>query len=154
MTKALAYVAPASTAPLEELKPGDTLTIESTGPKPNAYLLVDIPALREKKEPIGTIMADVVQEILNYIDQMDRTERRQRLLDGMAAAKARGVRHGRPTKKSLKDFSDVVNDYEQGKITMVEALEQTGFKKTTFYSRLKEFRKDQVSIVAKDNDNG
>ena len=60
--------------------------------------------------------------------------------EGIAAARARGVRFGRPTKKSPENFGEVVKQWERGTIHFDEACERTGLKQATFYNRLREYR--------------
>ncbi len=66
---------------------------------------------------------------------------RKRQKDGIAAARARGIRFGRPTIKTPKNFEDLVTQWEQGTLLFGELLERTGLKEATFYRRLRELRK-------------
>jgi len=95
---------------------------------------------RNGKDLMGTFLSDVVLALLSYVAQNERENIRQRQREGITAAKARGVRFGRPIKKSPENFAKVVKLWEQGKLTFEEALEQTGLKTATFYNRLREFR--------------
>ena len=62
----------------------------------------------------------------------------QRQKEGIAAAKARGVRFGRPIKKPPANFTELVKQWERGKLPIAEVLAQTGLKQATFYNRLRE----------------
>ena len=76
----------------------------------------------------------------SLVTQNDRENIRKRQTEGIIAAKAKGVRFGRPIKKSPENFGEVVKQWEQGKISFKEALEQAGLKEATFYRRLREYR--------------
>jgi len=78
--------------------------------------------------------------IFAAISELERECALLRQAEGIAVAKARGVHLGRPIKKPPKNFPEVVKLWERGKITLKEALEQTGLKQGTFYNRLREFR--------------
>jgi DNA invertase Pin-like site-specific DNA recombinase len=74
------------------------------------------------------------------VAQNERENIRKRQTEGITAAKARGVRFGRPIKKSPENFYDLVRSWERGKLTLKEILDQTGLKEATFYRRLRELR--------------
>jgi DNA invertase Pin-like site-specific DNA recombinase len=95
---------------------------------------------RNGKDLVGTFIADTVLAVLSFVAQKEREDIRQRQAEGIAAAKARGVKFGRPTKKSPENFAEVVKLWERGKISFEEAKARTGLKHTTFYCRLREFR--------------
>jgi DNA invertase Pin-like site-specific DNA recombinase len=102
--------------------------------------VIDMPLLdtRRGKDLLGTFLADVVLQLLSFVAQNERENIRKRQTEGITAAKARGVRFGRPIKKSPENFCDLVRSWERGKLTRKEILEQTGLKEATFYRRLRE----------------
>ena len=104
--------------------------------------VIDMPMLdtRLNKDLIGTFIADLVLQILSFVSHSERDNIRKRQAEGIAAARIRGISIGRPIKKPPEDFSVIVKQWEYGKITFSEALEQTGLKQATFYNRLREFR--------------
>lgn len=104
--------------------------------------VIDMPLLdtRNGKDLMGTFIADLVLQILSFVAQSERENIRKRQAQGIAAAKARGVRFGRPSKHAPTDFVRIVREWEAEQITFEEALEQTGMPAATFYRRLKEFR--------------
>ena len=108
-------------------------------------VVIDMPLLdtRTYKDIMGTFISDLVLQILSFVAHSERIAIKQRQAEGIAAAKARGVRFGRPIKKSPENFPKVVRLWERGKITFKEALEQTGLKQGTFYNRLREFRSNK-----------
>lgn len=71
----------------------------------------------------------------------------QRQLDGIAAAKAKGVKFGRPRVEPPDDFAEIVNALEKKTITAKEAIQQSGMAEATFYRRLREYRKNNCRIV-------
>lgn len=104
--------------------------------------VLDMPLLdtRNGKDLMGTFIADLVLQILSFVAQNERENIRKRQAQGIQAAKARGVRFGRPAQAPPEEFIRVVRDWEGEKITFQEALRRTGLCRTTFYRRLREFR--------------
>jgi len=106
--------------------------------------VIDMPLLdtRLNKDLIGTFIADLVLQILSFIAQNERENIRKRQAQGISAAKAKGIKFGRPMKKTPENFGKLVNQWEHGKITILEVLAQTGLKQATFYNRLREHRQN------------
>ena len=107
-------------------------------------IVLDMPLLNTcvHKDLLGTLIADLVLSLLSYVANAERDNIRKRQAEGIKSAKARGVKFGRPIKKAPEDFGELVKLWEQKKITFAEVLERTGLKHTSFYSRLREHRKD------------
>ena len=105
-------------------------------------VVIDMPLLdtRRGKDLLGTLIADLVLALLSYVAHNERDNIRQRQAEGISAAKARGIRFGRPIKKPPENFSDLVKQWERGKLTLPALLAQTGLKIATFYNRLRDFR--------------
>ena len=95
---------------------------------------------RQGKDLMGTFIADLVLQILSFVAQKERENIKERQLQGIAAAKARGVRFGRPEKKLPHDFNALIQQWEKKKITLSEVLEQCKMSESTFYRRLREYR--------------
>ena len=104
--------------------------------------VIDMPLLdtRRDKDLMGTFIADLVLQILSFVSESERVNIRKRQEQGIAAAKARGVRFGRPSKPIPKDFVTIIKLWEKGKITFDEAVKKCGFSEATFYRRLREYR--------------
>jgi DNA invertase Pin-like site-specific DNA recombinase len=104
--------------------------------------VIDMPLLdtRNGKDLMGTFLADIVLQLLSFVAQNERENIKKRQAEGIAAARARGVRFGRPTKKPPENFGILVKEWERGKLTFAEVLERTGLKQSTFYNRLRELR--------------
>ena len=148
---------------LEALKPGDLLFIKSLDRLGRNYeeiqtqwriltkercvdiAVIDMPLLdtRRDKDLMGTLITDLVLNLLSFVAQTERENIRQRQAEGIAAAKARGVRFGRPIKKPPENFGILVGQWERGKLALPALLEQTGLKIATFYNRLREFRAEK-----------
>ena len=107
--------------------------------------VIDMPLLdtRNGKDLMGTFIADLVLQILSFVAQSERESIRERQAQGIAAAKARGVRFGRPAVEAPEDFPGIVAAWERGYISFDEALRRSGLAEATFYRRLKEHRMRQ-----------
>jgi len=104
--------------------------------------VIDMPLLdtRNGKDLMGTFIADLVLQILSFVAQSERENIRKRQAEGIAAARARGVRFGRPVKKPPANFVSVVKQWEGGELHITEVLAKTGLKEPTFYRRLRDLR--------------
>ena len=104
--------------------------------------VIDMPLLdtRQGKDLMGTFIADLVLQILSFVAQNERENIRKRQLQGIAAAKARGVRFGRPEKGLPPEFISLVKQWEKKKITLAEVLKRCKISESTFYRRLREYR--------------
>lgn len=104
--------------------------------------VIDMPLLdtRQGKDLMGTFIADLVLQILSFVAQSERENIRRRQEEGIAAAKAKGVRFGRPAKPVPDNFGVIVNAWETKKISFQEALRQCDMSEATFYRKLKEYR--------------
>lgn len=104
--------------------------------------VIDMPLLdtRNGKDLMGTFIADLVLQILSFVAQNERENIKKRQAQGIAAAKARGVRFGRPEVPLPANFIPIVNDWRKGRITLKDALEKSGMSESTFYRRVREQR--------------
>jgi len=104
--------------------------------------VIDMPLLdtRRGKDLMGTFLADIVLQILSFVAQNERENIRKRQAQGIAAAKANGMKFGRPTLDIPKDFNLIVEKWENGFIRISEAAERCGMSEATFYRRLREYR--------------
>jgi len=138
---------------LKKLKPGDTLVIKSidrlgrdygeileqwrviTKEKQTAVVVLDMPLLdtRQKERDLtGTLIADIVLQLLSYVAQTERDFIRQRQAEGIAAAKARGVRFGRPPIERSKIFAEIQKKWKSNKISAREAAKRLNISHSTF----------------------
>lgn len=137
---------------VKKLKPGDTLVIKSidrlgrnydeileqwrliTKEKHAAIVVLDMPLLdtRQGRDLTGTLIADIVLQLLSYVAQVERDFIRQRQAEGISAAKAQGVRFGRPPKQRSPEFLALKADWERGDISARAAAKQLGISHSTF----------------------
>lgn len=103
--------------------------------------VLDMPLLdtRNGKDLMGTFIADLVLQILSFTAQSERENIKKRQAAGIAAAKAKGVKFGRPEKPMQDDFGNVVIAWEQKKLPFAEVLKQCEMSRATFYRRLREY---------------
>ncbi len=101
--------------------------------------VLDMPLLdtRSGKDLMGTFIADLVLQILSFVAENERENIRKRQEQGIAAAKKRGVRFGRPESETPEDFITVVKSWKQGNIKLEEVLETCHMSKSTFYRKLR-----------------
>ncbi len=104
--------------------------------------VIDMPLLdtRNGKDLMGTFIADLVLQILSFVAQSERENIKKRQEQGIAAAKARGVKFGRPEKSVPDDFGEVVKAWEQKRLPFSEVLKKCNMSEATFYRRLREYR--------------
>ncbi len=98
-------------------------------------VVLDMPLLDTRqtgRDLTGTFVADLVLQILSYVAQTERENIRQRQQEGIAAARLRGVRFGRPRKQVPAEFEWVRQQWEQGRITSRQAARQLGVAQDTF----------------------
>ena len=145
---------------LRRLKPGDLLYVLSidrlgrnyeeiqkqwriiTKEKNVDVCVIDMPLLdtRQGKDLMGTFIADLVLQILSFVAQSERENIKKRQAEGIAAAKAKGVRFGRPEKNVPDNFGSLIKQWEQKKLPLSEVLKQCNMSEATFYRRLREYR--------------
>ena len=95
---------------------------------------------RREKNLLGTFIADLVLQVLSFVAQSERESIRKRQAEGIAAAKARGVRFGRPPKEAPDNFGELVRKWELKQISITKILVLCDMKETTFYKYLREHR--------------
>ena len=105
-------------------------------------VVLDMPLLdtRRGKDLVGTFLSDIVLQVLSFVAENERANIRQRQAEGIAAAKKRGVRVGRPSVEPPTDFPKIVAAWEAGRLSFPDALERSGLAQATFYRRLRELR--------------
>lgn len=108
-------------------------------------VVIDMPILdtRKEKNLMGTLISDLVLTLLSYVAENERENIRQRQAEGIAAAKARGVRFGRPRKELPENFEEVCKEWREKRLTLKRAAEQCGMAESTFYDRAREWKKGE-----------
>lgn len=109
-------------------------------------VVLDMPILdtRRGKDLMGTFLSDIVLQVLSFVAENERSNIRQRQAEGIAAAKAKGVRFGRPAIEMPEQFAQIVSAWENRTITTREALQACGMSEATFYRRLRRHRQEQA----------
>ena len=150
---------------LRRLRAGDTLIVKSidrlgrnydeileqwriiTREKCASILVLDMPLLdtRQNRDLTGTLIADIVLQLLSYVAQTEREFIRQRQAEGIAAARARGVRFGRPAIEVPSAYRPIKTAYLSGQITRKEAAERLGVCPRTFDRWLKRDAEGEVA---------
>ena len=110
-------------------------------------VVLDMPLLdtRRGKDLMGTFLSDIVLQVLSFVAENERTNIRQRQAEGIAAAKARGVRFGRPPKSLPENFHHLYQQWKNGKITGSAAAKQCGMPLSTFRYRAEIYEKSKLS---------
>ena len=107
--------------------------------------VIDMPLLdtRQGKDLLGTFIADLVLQILSFVAQNERENIKKRQAEGIAAAKARGVKFGRPPAVLPENFHAVHKKWRDKKITLRQAAEACGMPEGTFYSKARKFEEGE-----------
>ena len=144
---------------VKRLKPDDLLYIKSidrlgrdyeeiqnqwrilTKEKRIDIVVLDMPLLdtRRGKDLVGTFLSDVVLQVLSFVAENEHTNIRQRQAEGIAAAKARGVKFGRPSIPLPENFYQVHQDWREKKMTLQQAASACAMPVGTFYAKAVKF---------------
>ena len=100
-------------------------------------VVIDMPLLdtRRGKDLMGTFLSEIVLQVLSFVAENERANIKQRQAEGIAAAKARGVKFGRPPLPIPDNFYQMHKEWRAGKITIEEASKACGMCAKTFYSK-------------------
>ena len=106
-------------------------------------VVLDMPLLdtRRGKDLMGTFLIDVVLQVLSFAAENERINIRQRQAEGIAAAKAKGTRFGRPSKPLPDNFHSCYQRWKQGDITGTVAAKECGLPLSTFRYRAEIYEK-------------
>ena len=154
---------------LRKLKTDDTLIIKSidrlgrnydeileqwriiTKEKRAAIVVLDMPLLdtRQGRDLTGTLIADIVLQLLSYVAQAERDFIRQRQAEGIAAAKANGVRFGRRPLERPAEFEQLCGEWIRGKLSSREAAKRLNVSQQTFLNWSKELAPKSTTLICK-----
>jgi len=95
---------------------------------------------RTSKDLLGTFIADIVLQILSFVAENERIDIRRQQAEGIAAAKARGVKFGRPEKEMPDNFGELVKQWERRELKTADMLKLCNMSRSTFYVKLKEHK--------------
>ena len=149
---------------IRKLKPDDLLYIKSidrlgrnygeileqwrilTKEKKIDIVVLDMPLLdtRRGKDLMGTFLSDIVLQVLSFVAENERTNIRQRQAEGIAAAKARGVRFGRPPRPLPENYHSAYQRWKAGTITGTAAAKECSMPLSTFRYRAEIYEKAKL----------
>ncbi len=144
------------------LRPGDTLVVKSLDRLSRNKLdikneleyyrrngirvkIIDLPTTMGEhsgEEWIIDMVNNIILEVLSAFAEQERTEIKNRQAEGIAIAKAQGVKFGRPLYKLPDNWAEVYTKWKTKEITVTDAIEQLGMKRTTFYKYTKKYEED------------
>ena len=115
-------------------------------------VVLDMPLLdtRRGKDLMGTFLSDIVLQVLSFVAENERVNIRQRQAEGIAAAKARGVRFGRPPRPLPENYDSCYRRWKAGAITGVAAAKECGMPMSTFRYRAVIYEKTPLPQGGKD----
>lgn len=137
---------------LRKMKKGDVLVVKSIDRLGRNYdeileqwrsltkerhidiVVIDMPLLdtREGRDPTGTLIADIVLQLLSYVAQSERENIKQRQMEGIRAAQERGVKFGRPRLTIPDEFFDLYDLWQNGNISSRKAAKRFNVSYQTF----------------------
>ena len=146
---------------VKKLKPGDLLYIKSidrlgrnyeeiqdqwrvlTKDKGVDIVVLDMPLLdtRRGKDLMGTFLSDIVLQVLSFVAENERSNIHQRQAEGIAAAKAKGIRFGRPPLPLPENFHENYQKWKSGEITCTTAAKACGLPLSTFRDKAAVYEK-------------
>lgn len=137
---------------IRKVKSGDTIVIKSidrlgrnydeileqwriiTKEKQVSIVVLDMPLLdtKQNRDLTGTLIADIVLQLLSYVAQTEREFIRQRQAEGIAAAKQQGVKFGRKPKEKPPEYEDLKKLWKENRISARAAAKKLGITHSTF----------------------
>lgn len=149
---------------LKKLRPDDVLYVKSidrlgrnyeeileqwkvlTKEKKIDIVVLDMPLLdtRKGKDLLGTLIADLVLTLLSYVSENERCTIRQRQMEGIEAAKRKGVKFGRPSKALPDNFDEIYSRWTEKAITVDEAARNCNLSRATFYRKVKRLKEKRA----------
>lgn len=105
--------------------------------------ILDMPLLdtTKTKDLLGTFISDVILQLLSFVAENERDNIRQRQAEGIAAAKAKGVRFGKPTIPLPENFPELYREWEESRISLQEFAGICNMGRSTIYKHISEYRK-------------
>lgn len=106
-------------------------------------VVIDMPLLDTRNKDnglLGTFISDIVLQILSYVAEQERSFIKQRQSEGIATAKLKGTKFGRPKIEKPQNFDEVVKKWKNKEITAVQAQKELNLKPNTFYTMVKDIK--------------
>lgn len=108
--------------------------------------VIDLPttmiSLPQEQEWVFNMINNILIEVLSSIAEQERLTLKQRQSEGIAAAKDRGVRFGRPAITFPENWSEIYDAWRDKKLTAVAAMKMVGLKRSTFYKLVREYESE------------
>ncbi len=110
--------------------------------------VLDLPLLdtRRGKDLMGTFLSDIVLQVLSFVAENERSNIRQRQAEGIALAKAKGVKFGRPAIPLPEDFKTIHQNWRSKKISLKYAARQCNMAVGTFYSKARKYESKNKKV--------
>lgn len=104
-------------------------------------VVLDMPLLdtRRGKDLMGTFLSEIVLQVLSFVAENERTNIRQRQAEGIAAAKAKGIKFGRPPLPMPDNFYEVYKAWRNKKLTLKQAAAACNMPVSTFYGKARKY---------------
>lgn len=106
-------------------------------------VVLDMPLLNTTKykemNGLENLISDIILQLLSYMAEDERKRIKERQMEGIKIAKDKGIKFGRKKILPGENFKHVYNEWKEGKITAVKAMELTSMKSNTFYRRVKDY---------------
>ena len=112
-------------------------------------VVLDMPLLdtRRGKDLMGTFLSDIVLQVLSFVAENERTNIKQRQAEGIAAAKAQGIRFGRPPLPLPSNFCAIHKAWRNKQLTLKQAAEACSMPVSTFYGKVRKFENTNKQIM-------
>lgn len=112
-------------------------------------VVLDMPLLdtTQYKDSMGTFIADLVLQILSWMAEEERERIRKRQREGIDLALQNGIQFGRPTVFVSEEFKEVYRKWKAKELTAVQAMQEAGVKKTSFYKLVKALEEESVNTL-------
>ncbi|ANU17139.1 recombinase family protein [Planococcus maritimus] len=112
-------------------------------------VVLDMPLLdtTQYKDSMGTFIADLVLQILSWMAEEERERIRKRQREGIDLALQNGIQFGRPTVFISEEFKEVYRKWKAKELTAVQAMQEAGVKKTSFYKLVKALEEEIVNTL-------
>ncbi len=108
-------------------------------------VVLDMPLLdtRRGKDLLGTFLSDIVLQVLSFVAENERANIRQRQAEGIAAAKTKGVKFGRPSQPLPDNFEEVHRAWRSKEIPLKKAAELCHMPEGTFYAKARRYEEEE-----------
>jgi len=109
-------------------------------------VVIDMPLLdtRKEKNLLGTLISDIILALLSYVAENEHSNIKQRQAEGIAAAKAKGVKFGRPPKPLPENFNHAYQQWKAGELSLYQAAKDCNMPESTFRIKAHQFLASQL----------